>query len=342
MLLTGALFIAIGLIADGKGEEISGPATSVLSSVESPDRLVGLNSATTGEDDATADPPEAAAAPAQEEAIVPGDAPAPLITGASAIVIEEPCGAVLHGVNEHTSMPPASLTKIVTALVAVDHMAMDRVLDVSIDGGQLSMATDSTVMGLVPGQRLTLQDLLGGLLMRSGNDAAITIADGVAGSQQAFAGMMNDKVAALGLHDSQFVNAHGLDATGHYTSAYDIAMLGRQLLRDPQLAQIVQSKSYTPNWDGGPLENINLLLGNYPGALGIKTGYTDLAGATIVGAAERFGRRLIVSVMHSTDLYVDTTALLDWAFYNTAPACGGPAQAQAAGTPAAQVAAPGP
>jgi D-alanyl-D-alanine carboxypeptidase len=218
---------------------------------------------------------------------------------------------------------------------------MNQVIDVNIDGGALSMQTDATVMGLKPGQRLSLTDLIGGMMMRSGNDAAITIAEAVAGSEEAFADLMNQKAAALGLEDTHFANSHGLDDPQHYTSAFDIAVLGQQLLRNPRLAQIVESKSYTPNWDGGSLQNINLLLGNYPGAIGIKTGYTDLAGATIVGAAERDGRRLVVSVLQSSDPYVDASALLDWAFHNTEPACSAPAQAQAAETPAAQVAVAG-
>jgi D-alanyl-D-alanine carboxypeptidase (penicillin-binding protein 5/6) len=98
-------------------------------------------------------------------------------------------------------------------------------------------------------------------------------------------------------------------------------MLGRALLQQPVLAQIVRTREYQPAWEGPPLRNLNLFLDLYPGALGIKTGYTDGAGQTIVAAADRYGRRLIVSLLGSTDVYVDAIALLDWAFGNAAPAC---------------------
>ncbi len=328
MLITGSVLIVVGLLAGG-GDALESPSTRVLSASDGPQPLQRV-------------PAQNAAAPAEaviaEQPPVPGDDAPPQITGGAAVVMEASCGAVLHSLNAHTQLPPASLTKIATALVAVDYMDMDQVIDVSIDGGALSMQTDATVMGLKPGQQLSLADLIGGMMMRSGNDAAITIAEAISGTEEAFAGLMNQKAAALGLEDTHFANSHGLDDPQHYTSAFDIAVLGQQLLQNPRLAQIVGAPSYTPNWDGGSLQNINLLLGNYPGAIGIKTGYTDLAGATIVGAAERYGRTLVVSVLQSSDPYVDASSLLDWAFNNTAPACGGPAQAGAASTPAAQVA----
>jgi D-alanyl-D-alanine carboxypeptidase len=142
---------------------------------------------------------------------------------------------------------------------------------------------------------------------------------------------MNDLVESLGLTDTHFVNPHGLDNVTHYSSAYDVAAIGGELLSIPALAEIVSTQSYTPfGWTDGPLENINLLLTTYPGAIGIKTGFTDQAGQTIVGAAQRDGRTLVVSIMRSEDVYVDASRLLDWAFENTEPACGLP---PAAATP---------
>ena len=260
---------------------------------------------------------------------MPGNAPAPAITGGAAAVFEEPCGKMLYGLNESTQLPPASLTKIATAIVAADNKPMDAPADVLVDGGALSIETGATVMGLRPGQQMAMGDLLNGLILRSGNDAALTIAHAVAGSEAKFVEMMNAEVASLGLHNTHFVNSHGLDASNHYSSAYDIAVLGHELLRNPALAEIVQTQAYSPNWDGGQITNINLLLTNYQGAIGIKTGYTDLAGMTIVGGADRNGRRILVSVMQSSDIYVDAMSLLDWAFANTAPACDSP-PAQAA------------
>ena len=325
-IIVGSIFLAIWLVMlRGDASEAGVSGASVLNSSNAPAQpAVAADTAETST--------SAEAAPAATPAptpFVPGDDPAPLITGGAAAVIEEPCGNLLYGLNEHTQLPPASLTKIATALVAADSKPMNEVVNVLVDGGALSIETGATVMGLKPGQQMTMYDLLNGLILRSGNDAALTIAHAVAGNEAKFVEMMNAKVASLGLHDTHFVNSHGLDTPNHYGSAYDIAVLGRELLHNQSLSDIVQSQTYTPNWDGGELTNINLLLTNYPGAIGIKTGYTDLAGMTIVGGADRNGRRILVSVMQSSDVYVDAMALLDWAFANTAPSCDSP-PAQAA------------
>ena len=255
----------------------------------------------------------------------PTPAPPPRVTGLGAAILEEPCGKTVYAFNEHTTYPPASLTKMMTALVAAQKGDMSQLVTSPIDGGQLSAATDGTVVGLTVGQQLSLRDLLYGLLLRSGNDAALAIAVAIGGGESGFVKMMNDEAKTLGLTDTNFTNPHGLDDPHLYTSAYDIARIGIELLSNPDLAQIVKTQEYTPvspGWTDGPLENINLFLTQFPGAIGIKTGYTDTAGQTIVAAAERDGRTLVVSVMHSGDEYVDAGALLDWAFDNTAPACG--------------------
>jgi len=257
----------------------------------------------------------------------------PPISAAAAAVIEEPCGSVIHGHNTHARLSPASLTKIMTALVAAEHADIRQTVDVTVDGGALSEATDATVMGLTPGQQLSLTDLLYGLLLPSGNDAAIQIAEQVAGDVDDFVRMMNDKVDELDLGNTHFANPHGLDEPGHYTSAYDIALIGSRLLEDPDLAFIVGTRSYQPAWDGPPVANLNLLLGHYPGALGVKTGYTDQAGYTLVAAAQRDGRRFIVSILGSADNFADATALLDWAFSRTDSSCEPAGGSQVAASP---------
>ena len=267
----------------------------------------------------------------RRQTIVPADPPA--ITGLSAAILEEPCGALVYAANAHQELPPASLTKIATALVAEEHARLSDTVAITVNGPELSAETDATVMGLEPGQRLTVRDLLYGLLLMSGEDAAIQLAKHVSGGVQPFVALMNQKAAQLGLEDTQFTNPHGLDEPGLYTSAYDMAVLGRELLHRPELAEIVRTQRYQPAWDGPALRNLNLFLGQYPGALGVKTGFTDQAGQTIVAAAERDGRRLIVSVLKSQDLYVDAGALLDWAFASTPPACSAPATATSARTP---------
>lgn len=247
--------------------------------------------------------------------------PLPLIEGNAFAVIEQACGALLQEKNGGVPLPPASLTKIITALVAVDRAPLDEPVAIDIDGGTLSLETDSTVMGVKPGDRLTMRDLLYGLLLRSGNDAALEIAEHIAGGENAFTMLMNDKAAELGLSDTQFTNAHGLHSAGLYSSAIDIARAGAALLANPTLAEIVRTKTYEPNWDRGPIDNLNLLLNNYPGAIGVKTGYTDVAQQTIVAAAQRSGRTIIVSILGTGFMYEEAVSLLDWAF-SADPACG--------------------
>ena len=247
--------------------------------------------------------------------------PPPAISAAAVAVLEEPCGALVHSFNAHAHLPPASLTKIVTALVADERVNLAQTVQVTIDSAALTAATDATVMGLEPGQTLGMVDLLYGLLLPSGNDAALQIAQQVAGNVKAFADLMNARVAEAGLKDTHFVNPHGLDAADHYTSAYDIAVLGNLLLQKPDLAFIVGTRTYQPNWDGPRVDNLNQLLGQYPGAIGVKTGYTLTAGHTIVAAAERNGRRFIVSVLGSGDNFGDATKLLDWAFTSAPSSC---------------------
>lgn len=243
------------------------------------------------------------------------------IMGRAAAMIEEPCGASLYDYNAHERRAPASLTKIATALVALEGADLSEMVDVRVDGAELAATTDSTVMGLEPGQQLSVRDLLYGLLLPSGNDAAIAIAEHVGGSAAAFVGLMNSKIEQLGLRDTHFTSPHGLDDPGTYTSAFDMAVLGRELMRQPELATIVSTRVYQPAWDGPPLWNGNRLLYLYPEAVGVKIGFTDNAGGTIVAAAERDGRQLIVSVLGSAGIYQDAITLLEWAFSNVPSVC---------------------
>ena len=262
-----------------------------------------------------------ACAPSPDDSTFVSDAAPPPITAQSAVIIEEPCGALLYGDNVHQRLAPASLTKVATALVTAERADLSEIVDVQVDGAELAVTTDSTVMGLEPGQQLSLRDLLYGLLLPSGNDAALAIAEHVGFTTTAFVDLMNDKVEQLGLSDTHFTNPHGLDELGQYTSAFDIAMLGRELIRQPELAAIVRTTTYQPAWDGPPLWNGNRLVYSYPDSLGVKIGYTDEAQQTIVAAAEREGRRLIVSALGSSSIYEDAVALFEWAFASSESVC---------------------
>lgn len=301
-----AVIVAVGLLTRGGGD------LSAVSCQDPPcDRALALGASSV---------PTVKAANAQPTP-VRSPYPVPAISGLSAVILEEPCGKQLYAFNENTRYPPASLAKLMTALVAANHANLNDVITSPLDGFTLSQENDGTVMGIKLGQKLSLRDLLYGLLLRSGNDAALVIAQYVGGSEEGFVQMMNDEAAALGLKDTRFTNPHGLDDPRMFVSAREIAIIGNEVLKQPALAEIVRSTSYTPNWDNGELENINLFLTNYPGAIGLKTGFTPTANQTIVAAATRDGRTLLVSVLHSIDEYVDASLLLDWAFDNTTAAC---------------------
>jgi D-alanyl-D-alanine carboxypeptidase len=251
-----------------------------------------------------------------------GRVPPPSVLGAAAVVAEEPCGVELYAKNPDLQRAPASLTKLATALVAADRADLDEEVVVDVNSALLVASSGSTVMGLEPGERMTMRDLLYGLLLPSGNDAAIQIAEEAGGTLPAFVDLMNLKARELGLDDTHFTNPHGLDEPGLYTSARDLVTLGRAVLESDELAPIVATREYQPSWDREALWNSNELLDVYPGEMiGVKIGYTEGARQTMVAAFERDGRRLIISLLGSSNRYADVTSLYEWALANTASAC---------------------
>jgi D-alanyl-D-alanine carboxypeptidase len=252
-------------------------------------------------------PPASAQPPRQSVDTAP-----PTLSARAAVVIDEASGAVLFAKDAHLRLAPASLTKIATAAVALEQGDLDQPVDVTIDSTAMR---GSSVMGLLPGDRFTLRDLLYGLMLPSGNDAALAIGRAISGSDGAFVQQMNLLAARLGLQDTHFVNAHGLSARGHLTSAYDLAILARYAMSVPGFAAIVA----TPAWEANgsrtiELTNVNTMLGSYPGADGVKTGFTNQAGKTLVASATRDGHRLYAVVLNAPDRDKDGAALLDWAF----------------------------
>ena len=243
----------------------------------------------------------------------------PYVSAHSISIIENACGAQIYGRDEHLRLPPASLTKLMTAAVATDQADTSKLITSHVDSTKLYDETGSTVMGLRPGMELSLLDLLYGLLLPSGNDAAIAIAEGISGTTAKFVDLMNEKARSLALADTNFTNPHGLFADGLYSSAYDMAMLARYDMQNATLRQIVSSVSWQPRWDGPTVWNGNALLSKYEGADGIKIGYTEQSQQTIVGSATRNGRRIIVSLMRSQDRYTDSAHLFDWAFAQPSP-----------------------
>jgi D-alanyl-D-alanine carboxypeptidase len=247
-------------------------------------------------------------APRRVAYMAPPDVSAPEVA-----VLDDASGALLYGRAAHTRAAPASTTKIVTAMRTLELAEdLDLRVAITVDGWAMALADGSSVMGLVPGTRLTIRTLLFGLMLPSGNDAAEQLARSLGGSRAEFIAGMNDTVAELGLHDTHFSNPSGLDAPAHYASAYDLAHLARAAMRDPTFRDIVAAPTYAA--EGFELRGHNPILGVLPGADGIKTGTTDQAGRVIVGSVERDGQRVYVVAMHSDDLLADCAALFDWAW----------------------------
>lgn len=231
----------------------------------------------------------------------------PTVTAASALLIDLKSGLALYEKAAAEARPPASTAKIMTALVVIDQVPLDDVVVVS----QAAASTPGSRMGLNAGDRLTVLELLYGLLLPSGNDAAVALAEHVAGTQADFVELMNARASAMGLSSTNFVNAHGLDAAGQVTSATDLAAMARAALEDQTIAEIVAVRSITIG--GRQLQNTNELLGTYEGANGVKTGTTDEAGECLVASVTRRGRTTLLVELGSTDRFGDAQKLLDYA-----------------------------
>jgi D-alanyl-D-alanine carboxypeptidase len=246
-----------------------------------------------------------------------GSGAAPLVDAWSVAVVDGDSGALLYGKDPHRRLAPASITKIFTALVALERGDLHQEIRVQFDQAGLT-AAGSTVMGIRPGETYSLEDLLYGLMLPSGGDAAEAIANAVGGSQAGFVALMNQEAAGLGLNDSHFTNPHGLDAPGLYSSAYDMALAARYgMARYPEFRALAQARTWTVHGSRSfPVYNLNRFLWSYPGADGVKIGYDDNAGKTIVASATRHGHRVFVVLMHCGDIVNDSVPLFNWAFAN--------------------------
>jgi D-alanyl-D-alanine carboxypeptidase (penicillin-binding protein 5/6) len=240
----------------------------------------------------------------------------PSIKARSAILLDVDNGAVLFQLDAHGRHAPASLLKVATALVALDHLGLDQVVTVPASINQIPW--DSTRMGLRPGERLTVRELLYGLFLNSGNDAAITLAE-AAMPRASFIALMNAKAAQLGLVDTHFVNPIGLDDPAQYTSAADLAKLSVELTkRFAEVAAIAATPSLTlpatATHHAYVLYNLNELIRTYAGATGLKTGWTGRAGGCLIATATRGGRHVLVVVMASPLPFAEAASLLDYGF----------------------------
>lgn len=245
-------------------------------------------------------------------------ADAPAVSAQAVIVTELTSGRVLYSKNAEARLPMASTTKIMTALVALEEKEneIDRVFEISA----AAAGVEGSSMYLEKGEKMTLRELLYGLMLSSGNDAAVAVSEAVAESTDAFVGLMNDKAREIGLMNTSFENPNGLPDENHYSSAADMARLTEAAMKNEVFAQIVGTKSYTVSGDGKAyprtLTNHNKLLSMYDGCIGVKTGFTKAAGRCLVSAAKRDGMTLICVTLNAPSDWSDHSALYDYVFEN--------------------------
>jgi len=239
---------------------------------------------------------------------------APFLSARSAIVVDIDSKALLYQKNPDLKLLPASTTKIMTALIALENYDLDDVVTVN------SFNVEGQIMELELSEKITVENLLYGLLVQSGNDAAVALAQHYPGGEEEFIKAMNTKLKKLNLHDTQFQNATGLDNYGHYTTVHDLSLLSAHAMENKTFAKIVNTKSITvydtSNTITHELKTINELLGKVPGVIGVKTGWTEASGECLVTFTKRGEKQIITVVLGSLDRFGESSQLIDWAFTN--------------------------
>lgn len=223
-------------------------------------------------------------------------------------------GRTLFAVNENESMPMASTTKVMTALVALENGNLDDMVETSVNA--YGMSGTSIYLGL--GESLTLEQMLYGLMLASGNDAAVAIAEHIGGSVDGFAAMMNERAVTLGATGTHFINPNGLPVAGHVTTAQDLAKIAAEAMGNPTFREIVSTERASIPWEGREymrvLKNKNALLSSYEGATGIKTGYTKAAGRCLVFGARRGEMEIVGVVLNCPDWFAEAARIMDECF----------------------------
>ena len=232
----------------------------------------------------------------------------------AAVLMERTTGRVLLAHNADQALPMASTTKVMTALLALENGNLDDVVTV----GRNAYGVPGTSIYLGLGEKMTLRDLLYGLMLASGNDAAVAIAEHLGGDVKTFCSRMTERASELGCADTVFSSPHGLPGDNHHTTAYDLALIAREAMKHPLFREIVSTQRATIPWEGRSyqrvLNNKNKLLSEYPGATGIKTGYTKAAGRCLIFGAERDGMELIGVVLNCGDWFNEAARLMDLGF----------------------------
>ena len=232
----------------------------------------------------------------------------------AAVLLERDTGKVLYAFNENAALPMASTTKVMTALLALEKGKLDDVITV----GKNAFGVPGTSIYLNEGEKITLRDLLYGLMLASGNDAAVAIAEYIGGSVDQFCAMMTARARELGCKTTTFVNPNGLPVAGHQTTAYELALIAREAMRHDEFRAIVSTQRASIPWEGRTydriLNNKNRLLSEYEGATGIKTGYTKAAGRCLVFGAKRDGMEVIGVVLNCGDWFEEAKRIMDFGF----------------------------
>jgi D-alanyl-D-alanine carboxypeptidase (penicillin-binding protein 5/6) len=238
----------------------------------------------------------------------------PTVAARSAILVDASSGAVLWQKRPHRRRPIASTTKIMTATLVLERLALDHVVTVAPGVPRTPLVRE----GLRAREHVPVRKLLDGLLIFSGNDDALALAVAASGSRLRFLELMNEKARELGLHDTHFASTSGVIDKDNYSSAWDLAALTRYATRDPRFRKIVATKIARVRWAPPTYRKVyvnkNALLGSYRGADGVKTGWTTIAGHCLVASAHRTGVRLIAVLLHSPDPYGDARRLLNFGF----------------------------
>ena len=237
-----------------------------------------------------------------------------------AIIYDRNSGTVIWGKNENAPVPMASTTKIMTAIVMLEQIEIER-LNEEVIVSKEAANTIGSRLGLHTGDKITYNDLLYGLMICSGNDAAVEIAISIAGSVENFANIMNQKAKELGLENTHFVTPHGLDRDGHYTTAKELAIITDYALKNPKIVQVVSTREYTVNINGNlkTITNTNELLGYLDGVNGVKTGYTSKAGRCLVTSVTRDDFDIITVVLGADTRKIrtqDTIKLVEYTYKN--------------------------
>ncbi|NLJ41092.1 MAG: D-alanyl-D-alanine carboxypeptidase [Clostridiales bacterium] len=234
----------------------------------------------------------------------------------AAVLMEVETGRVLYEKNPHDKMPMASTTKIMTTIIALENSHPSDIVTVAPEAS----GVEGSSLYLAPGEKLTMEQLLYGLMLRSGNDSAMAIAMHLGKSQEGFAQMMNKKAKEIGARNTNFMNPHGLHHDEHYTTAYDLALISAYAMKNSTFREIVSTKYYKIPWEGHPwdrvLMNKNALLWDFEGANGIKTGYTKASGRCLASASKREDMQLVAIVLRCQPWFEDSAAMLEYGFEN--------------------------